>query len=220
MMPAFDLKRAMQKVQFESVHQLRKERRYAYCGIVLLLCCVCVLGVAVTVLSDIHTVVPVVAVVDANGHVIKQQVVDAETITAEESVIQSEIYNFVTSCNTFDYAWRQHYADVCRIHSSQEVARQYLQEISQNNAYNPYFQLGKQARRYPKITGITFLEKNTYQVAFQLITEKAGEIVKTDYYKAYIRYKFTAKPLALGDRWENALGFAVTAYRKDQELSQ
>ncbi|MBD4256077.1 type VI secretion protein, partial [Xanthomonas citri pv. citri] len=40
------------------------------------------------------------------------------------------------------------------------------------------------------------------------------------YYTALVRYTFTFKPLALGDRWENALGYATTAYRKDQELSR
>jgi type IV secretion system protein VirB8 len=100
------------------------------------------------------------------------------------------------------------------------VARQYDQETSPDNTNNPYYQLGQSGRRYPKITGITPLSKDAYQVAFQLITEKPGASAQTDYYTGLVRFTFTLKPLALGDRWENPLGFAATAYRKDQELSR
>ncbi|MNR67056.1 VirB8 protein [compost metagenome] len=57
-------------------------------------------------------------------------------------------------------------------------------------------------------------------MSFQSITEKAGSAPKTEYYTALVQSTFTFKPLAIGDRWENALGFATTAYRKDQELSR
>jgi type IV secretion system protein VirB8 len=159
-------------------------------------------------------------VIDANGHVVKQQMVTSNTITGQESFVQSQIYSFITYCNTFDPNWRQHYADLCRLHSTPDVARQYDVETSPDNPANPYYQLGQGGRRYPRITGITALGKEAYQVAFQLITEKPGSPAQTDYYTGLVRFTFTLKPLALGDRWENPLGFAATAYRKDQELSR
>jgi type IV secretion system protein VirB8 len=146
--------------------------------------------------------------------------VNKEVLTGQESFIQSQVYDFVMYCNTFDPHWRQRFADLCRLHSTQSVAQQYDAETSAENPNNPYYQVGQGGRRYPRITGITSLGKDAYQVSFQSILEKPGSEPKTEYYTALVRYTFTFKPLALGDRWENALGFAATAYRKDQELSR
>lgn len=206
--------------QLGGSNKLKQERNRAYLFIGLLLFVVGGMASAITVLASIHTVVPVVSVIDANGHVVKQQVVSRETITGQESFVQSTVYGFITYCNTFDPAWRQHYADLCRLHSTHEVARQYDAETAAENPNNPYYLIGQGGRRYPKITGITSLGKDAYQVAFQSITEKPGTEPKTEYYSALVRYTFTFKPLPLGDRWENPLGFAATAYRKDQELSR
>ncbi|MBV6795847.1 type IV secretion system protein [Xanthomonas euvesicatoria] len=209
-----------QSAQLGGSNKLKQERNRAYLLIGLLLFVVGGMASAVTVLANIHTVIPVVSVIDANGHVVKQQVVNKEAITGQESFVQSQVYDFIMYCNTFDPDWRQHFADLCRLHSTQTVAGQYDAETSPDNPNNPYYQLGQGGRRYPKITGITSLGKDAYQVSFQSITEKAGSPPKTDYYTALVRYAFTFKPLALGDRWENALGYATTAYRKDQELSR
>lgn len=209
-----------QTAQLGGSNKLKQERNRAYLLIGLLLFVVGGLASAVTVLANIHTVIPVVSIIDGNGHVVKQQLVNAETITGQESFVQSQVYDFIMYCNTFDPDWRQRFSDLCRLHATQAVAALYDAETSPDNPNNPYYQLGSGGRRYPKITGITSLGKDAYQVSFQSITEKPGSAPKTDYYTALVRYTFTFKPLALGDRWENALGFAATAYRKDQELSR
>lgn len=209
-----------QAAQLGGSNKLKQERNRAYLFIALLLLVIGGMASAVTVLANIHTVIPVVSVIDANGHVVKQQVVNKETITGQEAFVQSQVYDFIMYCNTFDPDWRQRFADLCRLHSTQAVAAQYDTETSADNPNNPYYQIGQGGRRYPKITGITSLGKEAYQVSFQSITEKAGSPTKTDYYTALVRYTFTFNPLALGDRWENALGYATTAYRKDQELSR
>ncbi|CAL8481732.1 VirB8/TrbF family protein [Caballeronia sp. S22] len=208
------------RIQLGGSNKLKQERNRAYLFIGLLLFVIGGMASAITVLANIHTVIPVVSVLDANGHVVKQQVVNKETISGQESFVQSQVYDFIMYCNTFDPDWRQRFADLCRLHSTQAVAAQYEAETSADNTNNPYYQLGQGGRRYPKITGITSLGKDAYQVSFQSITEKSGSPPKVDYYTALVRYTFTFKPLALGDRWENALGYATTAYRKDQELSR
>lgn len=199
--------------------RLLMERNRAYLFSTFLTICIICMGFAVATLASIQTVIPVISVIDANGHVIKQEVVQKETIQSQESLIQSQIHDFITYCNTFDPAWRQRYSDLCRLHSSQEVADQYDREISPENPNNPYFLIGANGRRTPKITSISAIEKQAYRVSFQSITEKTGSAPTTDYYTALVRFSFTNKPLALGDRWENALGFVATSYRKDQELS-
>lgn len=208
-----------QKVQLGGANKVIQERNRAYLLIVLLLMAVTGLGAAVTVLSEIHTVIPVISVMDANGHVIKQQVVNKETISGLDSFVESQVNDFITSCNTFDPEWRQHFADLCRLHSTEAVARQYDLETAADNPNNPYYLIGQGGRRYPKITAINSLGKNAYQVEFQSITEKAGAEPKIEYFTALVRNTFTFQPLAIGDRWENPLGFAATSYSKNQRLS-
>lgn len=211
---------ATQAIQLGGTNKLKQERNRGYLLIGLLLICVAALAGAVAVLAKIHTVIPVVSVLDANGHVVKQEIASKESLTAHESFVQSQVHNFVRYCNTFDPDWRQRYADLCRLHSTQEVARQYDALTAAENPANPYYHLGVGGRRVPKITAITSIGENAYQVSFQSILEKPGAEPKTEYYTALVRYTYTFKPLAIGDRWENPLGFAATAYRKDQELSR
>lgn len=200
-------------------HKLLLERNRAYLFCSLLMLCVICMSFAVATLATIHTVVPVISVIDSNGHVVKQEIVQRETIVGQESLVQSQIHDFITYCNTFDPAWRQRYSDLCRLHSSQQVADIYDQEISPENPNNPYFLIGSNGKRTPKITSISAIDKQAYRVSFQSVTEKPGSAPTIDYYTALVRFSFTNKPLALGDRWENALGFVATSYRKDQELS-
>lgn len=207
-------------IQADGLHKLKQERNRAFVLVFFLLVCIAMLVTAIVVLSNLRTVIPVVTVLDANGHIVRQAVVDKERMIAEDSFVQGQVHNFIVYCNTFDPPWRQHYSDLCRLHASEDVARQYASETSPDNPDNPYYLIGHHSRRYPKITAITKLNDDTYQVSFQSITEHVGNAKHVAYYTALVRYVFTAKPLALGDRWENPLGFAAIAYRKDQELSR
>lgn len=210
----------IRSIQADGLVKVKQERNRAYLLISVLVIMLILTVVSIMVLSTIRTVIPVVSVLDANGHVVKQTVVSKENMMAKDSFVESQVYSFMMYCNTFDPQWRQHYSDLCRLHATEEVASQYDRETSSDNPDNPYYLIGKHGRRYPKITGMTKLDAGTYQVAFQSITEQSGGEQKVAFYTALVRYVFTAKPLALGDRWENPLGFAAVAYRKDQELSR
>ncbi|MBD4460013.1 type VI secretion protein, partial [Xanthomonas citri pv. citri] len=83
-----------QSAQLGGSNKLKQERNRAYLLIGLLLFVVGGMASAVTVLANIHTVIPVVSVIDANGHVVKQQVVNKEAITGQESFVQSQVYDF------------------------------------------------------------------------------------------------------------------------------
>lgn len=215
---------ATQAVQLGGINRLRQDRNRAYLLNIALIFAVLGLALAVAALANIRTVIPVVSVLDANGHVVKQTIVSRETITGQESFVQATVKDFIEYCNTFDPDpyWRQHFADLCRLHSTEKVAAQYDWETAAANADNPYYAIiAQHARRYPKIIGIRRLPGNdAFQVEFQSVTEKIGEAPKIEYYVALVQYIFTYKPLAIENRWENSLGFAATAYSKNQKLSE
>lgn len=209
----------IQKNVMGSANKVKQERDRAYLLITFLIFLLSLSIFSNVVLAKIHTVIPVVSSIDANGHVITQQVVTKETITGMTSFIENQLHHFISVCNTFDPAWRQYYADMCHLYSTESVAKQYDLETAKDNSNNPYYLIGQSGRRYPKITAINPLEENAYQVEFQSITEKPGSVAKIEYYTALVRTTFTFQPVALGDRWENPLGFAATSYSKNLKLS-
>ncbi len=199
--------------------KVRQERDRAYLFSVFLMVLLALSIFSNLALSRIHTVIPVVTSIDANGHVVKQQVVTKESISSIASFVENQVHDFIFACNTFDPSWRQYYADLCRLHATEAVARQYDQETATDNPNNPYYLIGPGGRRYPKITAINPIDDNAYQVEFQSITVKSGSEPKTEYYTALVRNTFTYQPMALADRWENPLGFAATSYSKNLKLS-
>lgn len=209
----------IQLAQLGGTNKVKQERDRAYLLVAFLvgLLALSILGNAM--LANIHTIIPVVSTIDANGHVVKQQIVSKETISGLDSFVENQINDFIVACNTFDPDWRQRNADLCRLHATETVAKEYDLETAPDNPNNPYYLIGQGARRYPKITAINALGKNAYQIEFQSITEKPGTERKVEYYTALVRNTFTYQPLALGDRWENPLGFAATSYTKKQRLS-
>jgi len=210
---------AMQKFIVGELKKTKQERdrAYLFSGFLTILLALSIIGNVV--LSKVHTVVPVVSTIDANGHVVKQQVVSKETISGMNSFVENQVHVFITACNTFDPAWRQYHADLCRLHASESVAKQFDHEMATDNPNNPYYLIGQGGRRYPKITAINPMGEGAYQVEFQSVTEKPGSETKIEYYTALVRQSFTFQPLALGDRWENPLGFVVTSYSKNLKLS-
>lgn len=208
--------------QEAGTNQLRHERNRAYLLIVILLGVIVAQALAILFIMPLKTVVPAIATIDENSHVTKVQVVNVETMLSNESLISSELHQFITNCNTVDETFRQRLSDLCRLHATPEVARQYDGEYSPENPQNPYYLLGAKGKRSVVITAVNLLDKDKGlgQVTYRTVTEKAGSAPTTEYWTATLRYTFTGLPLSIGDRWENPLGFAVTAYRKDQELSR
>lgn len=178
------------------------------------------LSIAVVVLSDIHTVIPVVTVIGADGEVLKQRIVDKNNVTAEESLIEADLYTFINACNTFDPRSKQEMSDLCHLFSSPEVARQYEKEISPDNPDNPYAHLSEKSWISAQAYGITKLG-DIYQIAFDSnYHETPTSKVVTTKYVATVKITHTLKPRRLGDRWVNPLGSVVTSYRKNEELSR
>lgn len=200
--------------------KVRQERNRAIFGRTLDAVAILGLAVAVVVLSDIHTVIPVVTVIGADGEVLKQRIVDKDSVTSEESIIESDLYTFINACNTFDPRMKQEMSDVCHLFSSPEVARQYEQEISPDNPDNPYAHLSEKSWISAQAYGITKLG-DIYQVSFNSNYHETptSKVVQTKYV-ATVKLTHTLKPRKLGDRWVNPLGTVATTYRKNEELSR
>lgn len=210
----------IQHQQDKGLLAVKLARNRAYALIVLLLLVIISQAIALTALMPLKTVVPALATVDtATGHVVKVAVVSPEELSAQKSVILNELHDYVVKRHTLDPADRQNLSDWVRIHSTPSVANEYDAEMAPENPANPYLLLPGGARRFVDVTAVNLLNQNTGQVQFRTRTGQPGTNIEPEFYTAIIRFEFTGTPRAIGDRWENPLGFAVTAYRADQQLS-
>ena len=178
------------------------------------------LAFAVYVLSDLHTVIPVVATVGADGEVLKMRVIDKDNVSSEEALIESDLYAFVNACNTFDPRRRQVLSNTCHLYSTPEVAREYEHGISPDNPKNPYSLLGEKEWIEAEAYGINKVG-DVYQVSFTSYFHQSGkdDPIPTNY-TANVKIAHTLVPRQLGDRWVNPLGTVITLYRKSEELSR
>ncbi|MHB9376186.1 VirB8 family type IV secretion system protein (plasmid) [Pseudomonas amygdali pv. morsprunorum] len=178
------------------------------------------LALAVAVLADSKTFIPVVTVIDEHGEVLKQRVITKDNVNQEQAVIEKVLLDFIRSCNTFDPRRKQQLSDTCHIYLTPTTAREYEAEISPDNPVNPYAFLGEndwveaQPVRMNKIG-------DEYQIAFKSTHHKWGDKeAKVTSYLATVKVAHTLVPRELGDRWENPFGTLATLYRKSEEISR
>lgn len=95
------------------------------------------LGIAVAALAEIHTVIPVVATIGADGEVLKMRVIDQDNVSSEDALIQGALYDFVSACNTFDPKRKQQLSDACHLFITPDIAREYEQLVNPENPDNP-----------------------------------------------------------------------------------
>lgn len=214
------LKEGNNGVETGGIAKIKVQRDRAYVGFAMLFALCMLMGWIIALLAESRVVVPVVTVIDARGHVVQQTIVTPETIKAHDAVVESKVHDFISYCNTFVPEERQRFSDLCRLHSTDAVAQQYEAEIAPENVRNPYYEVGPKGRRTPRITAINKIGDNGYQVAWESTVERPGVEPKVEYFNAVVRWAVTGKPLPLGDRWENGIGFVATSYLKSQELSR
>lgn len=178
------------------------------------------LGFAVAALANSKTYIPVVTVIDSQGEVLKQRVIDNDNVDKEQAIIEKVLFDMIRTCNTFDQRRMQQLSDTCHTYMTQPVATEYEKEVSPTNPLNPYLTLGEndwiEAQPY-------LINKvgDEYQVSFKSTIHKWGDKDPVERrYVATIKVAHTLVPRALGERWENPFGTLATLYRKSEELSR
>lgn len=212
--------RAKQGFEVGFTEKAKTQRNRAYLLILLLIGLLVFSWAIIFSLAESRVVVPVITVIGANNRVVEQSIVGHESINAREAVVEEKINDFITHCNTFSPPNRQYLSDLCRLHSTPSVAAQYDAEIGPNNPNNPYLDLGENGQRVPRITDVTKFAEDGYRVEWESIVKRPGAEERIEYFSAIVRFVITKKPLKLGDRWVNGVGYATKSYVKTQALAR
>lgn len=164
----------------------------------------------------------VVTVEKATGYVEVSKGLHASALASDEAITIANLAQYVLARETFDAADFKHKYKHVELHSAPDTQAQYRSLFKDGNPENPVKTYGHDAVRAIEIKNVTFLNesKDTAAVRFAATTthHKSGRI--TDHhYMAIIKFRYVQTPEQLKDRFINPLGFQVTSYRRDTEIS-
>jgi type IV secretion system protein VirB8 len=219
----FKKDKAVADTQLLGERKVRQERNRAYILIVFLLVIIALNTISYLFLFPLKTVEAVVVTVDTNtGRVVKTQSATPEKLAAEDWIKQHEAHEYVKARNTADNFDKQRLVDYVTLHSTEQVDQEFRQEITVRNLSSPYLLIGLNGRQSVVVNSISLLEKDIVQVYYEThLNRNNSADTEIKYWVAVFKFTFTGKPkLGLNQRWDNPLGYIVTSYRRDEQLSK
>lgn len=187
----------------------------------------CLLVIAVLVLTNIHTLVPLVIHHYENG----VTTVDAinESKPKSDGQVESDIVRYVINRESYNVGAYRHQYELINLLSSDEVSTQYVDEQNKHNPHSPINTLGVQSDRSVHIYSVNFIDNealntkkevthhNLAEVVFKVtdtnrVTHQTVDETKT----AMIAWHYIGMPKSPSQRWLNWSGFQVTRYDTQQ----
>ena len=186
------------------------------CAVLALLCLVALIG-----LTPLKTVEPYVVKEDSkSGLVTVLRPIREEGITAGEALRKYFLAQYVHAREIFDPTDIQHAYQIVMLLSDIEVGREYDRWINPDNANSPVKVYGaKKVKRLVNIRSITFLAPDTAQVRFTAL-EKLDTSERPSYWIATLQFRFVQNSADEEERLINPVGFKITSYRIDPEVTK
>ena len=177
--------------------------------------------VALIGLTPLKTVEPyVVKEEPASGLVTVLRPVREEGITAGEALRKYFLAQYIRARETFDPQDIRHAYTSVMLMSDIEVGREYDRWINPENESSPVKIYGaKKVKRLISIRSITFLAPDTAQIRFTAL-EKVDTSERPTYWIATLQFHFVQNPAGEEERLINPVGFKVTSYRTDPEVTK
>lgn len=179
------------------------------------------LSIAIAVMMPLKSVQPYVVTVDRQtGNVQLASVPTTGVLSQNEAVIQAHVANYVRSRETFDETDLPIQYRRVQLLSAPAVARAYVKFMSSDNPQSPLRTLARGDTLAVAIKSVSILSQGVALVRFDVTRATAANASQSSSsYVAAVSYGFSGRPLRMGDRFDNPLGFQVTRYRRDAEGS-
>ncbi len=176
--------------------------------------------VALIGLTPLKTVEPYVVREDGqSGLVTVLRPMREEGITADEALRKYFIAQYVRAREIFDPTDIQHAYRTVMLLSDIDAGRAYDRWINPDNKNSPVTVYGaKKIRRLVTIRSIAFLAPDTAQVRFTAV-EKIDASDRPSYWIATLKFRFVENAADEEERLINPVGFKVTRYRTDPEVT-
>jgi type IV secretion system protein VirB8 len=203
----------------DRVQSMRSSHRIAW-GIAAAAALVAVLeAIALVLLTPLKTVQPYTLMVDkTTGYVQALKPLDQATITPDAALTQSFLVQYVIAREGFDVATVNADYRKVSLFSADTARSSYLQQMQVSNSQSPLVLYSRTTVIDAKVKSVSPLGPNAALVRFETLREDKGAQPRpVGSWVAVVRYRYSAQPMKLDDRFVNPLGFQVVSYRKDPE---
>jgi type IV secretion system protein VirB8 len=210
---------AGQNWEADAVHSLRRSERRAWFVAIAAVSVAVLLGVAVSVLTPLKRIEPILQVVDkATGEsrtvgLIEQNATAVKSLTEDDAVRQSFLVRFVVARESYGTAPEiKRYFAAVKVLAERAVVEQYEADYQER-----YARLGDSGSRTVSVRSVSFLNATTAAVQWTAVeVDSLGTRSEDKAFVSIINFSFVRRPEELATRWDNPLGFKATKYRADQ----
>lgn len=178
-------------------------------------------AIALTALAPLKTVVPYTLLVDKQtGFVQTLKPLERETIAPDRALTRSFLAQYVMAREGFDVTTLQDDYKKVALWSFGEARDRYLRGMQPANPASPLATLPRKALVQIEIRGLSSLSNDSALVRFSSTRiDPGGQSQPPQYWQAVISWRYSTEAMSAADRLINPLGFQVTRYRRDAEIT-
>lgn len=212
----------------DNFSQLQQSRNRYQLAFVLSLGLNLVTCVAVAVLANYQTLVPMMVHHYDNGITTVEPLTQTNA-PMNKAQVESDIVRYITNREAYDISSYRAQFDLISLLSNAVVSTEYIKEQDKNDKNAPINMLGTQASRQVHVYSINFLDtlllnekdlsknhQNLAEVVFSTTdTDKSGGKPTEHYYSGLISWRYMTPTSSPAERWQNWDGFQVVRYSKN-----
>ena len=161
-----------------------------------------------------------VSVDQQTGYVEVVRSIDTGLLTQDEAVTLSNLVRYITARETYDpQDIEENYYEVVSMSKDKALSDYvFLWDGSANPDDTPSEAYGFDVEREVEIKNISMLNDYTAQVRFYVVHTQPS-VRRVEHKVAVLTFEYVQRPETLRDRFQNPLGFKVSQYRVDEELT-
>jgi type IV secretion system protein VirB8 len=200
--------------------QERRGRKAAWMIACLLIFVCCVQAAAIAIMLPLKEVVPYTVLVDKQtGYVETARGVQLGNLAEDQAIVESMLAQYVLARETFDPAdFNERYERVA-LWSLGPARDQYVGQYQAGTADNVLGSMRPGTTVKVAVKNIELLTDGTARVRFETQRRDANAQPVSMDWQTIVSFRFTGQPMKNEDRLLNPLGFQVTGYRRDSEMT-
>ncbi|HEY7797544.1 MAG TPA: type IV secretion system protein [Hyphomonadaceae bacterium] len=198
----------------------RRGRKAAWMIACLLIFVCCVQAAAIAIMLPLKEVVPYTVLVDKQtGYVETARGVQLGALAEDQAVVESMLAQYVLARETFDPAdFKERYERVA-LWSLGPARDQYVNQFQSGSADSILGSVRPGTTVKVAVKNIELLTDGTARVRFETQRRDANAQPVVSDWQTIVSFQFTGQPMKNEDRLLNPLGFQVTGYRRDSEMT-
>jgi type IV secretion system protein VirB8 len=205
----------------DRVEAMRSSSRIAWSAACVAAAIALLEAIALVVLMPLKTVEPYTLLVDkTTGYVQALNPLDQAKISPDSALTQSFLAQYVIAREGFDIATLNANYRKVALFSADKARSGYLETMQASNPQSPLVSYPRTSVVDVRVKSISPIGPNTALVRYDTVqTDSGAQPGLPSPWVTIVRYRYSAAPMKIEDRFANPLGFQVVSYRKDAEAA-